>query len=301
MQESSWSLGKNSTANRYCIGYWPWELSHWPEAWIPLLSLVDEVWASNQFTYNSLKPLFKSRTNQLQLLPLEFKTQEILGKDEIYYWREKFNIPRTAIQFICSFDGRSSFWRKNPWGAIKAFQIAFHSKATDTSINQPVRLIIKAMHGSMNQQTQEELRKLCTEDSRITYIDEILDRDQLLGLYSCCDALISLHRSEGFGRVMAEAFLAGVDVIATNYSGNCDFCDGPLFHPIGYQERKVMPEHYIHSEGQYWAEANQLEAALALQFVAKIRANEGHQRRRLSEYYKERFSTFHGGNHIKIV
>ena len=35
---------------------------------------------------------------------------------------------------------------------------------------------------------------------------------------------IALHRSEGFGRGMAEALQLGVDVIATAYGGNTDFC-----------------------------------------------------------------------------
>jgi len=43
---------------------------------------------------------------------------------------------------------------------------------------------------------------------------------------------ISPHRSEGFGRGMAEALQLGVDVIATAYGGNTDFCTGPLAHPV---------------------------------------------------------------------
>jgi hypothetical protein len=43
---------------------------------------------------------------------------------------------------------------------------------------------------------------------------------------------ISLHRSEGFGRGMAEALQQGVDVIATAYGGNTDFCTGPRAHPV---------------------------------------------------------------------
>ena len=42
---------------------------------------------------------------------------------------------------------------------------------------------------------------------------------------------ISLHRLEGFGRGMAEALSLAVDVIATAYSGNTDFCTGPLAYP----------------------------------------------------------------------
>ena len=43
---------------------------------------------------------------------------------------------------------------------------------------------------------------------------------------------IALHRSEDFGRGTAEALQLGVDVIATAYGGNTDFCTGPLAHPV---------------------------------------------------------------------
>lgn len=36
---------------------------------------------------------------------------------------------------------------------------------------------------------------------------------------------ISLHRSEGFGLVMAEAMLLETPVIATNWSSNTEFMD----------------------------------------------------------------------------
>ena len=54
--------------------------------------------------------------------------------------------------------------------------------------------------------------------------------DELLSLYGCCDVFLSLHRSEGFGRGIAEALPLGVDVIATAYAGNTDFCaDGHVW------------------------------------------------------------------------
>jgi hypothetical protein len=52
----------------------------------------------------------------------------------------------------------------------------------------------------------------------------------------CCDVFLSLHRSEGFGRGMAEALQLGVDVIAAAYGGDTDFCTGPLAHPVSCQE-----------------------------------------------------------------
>ena len=76
------------------------------------------------------------------------------------------------------------------------------------------------------------LQARAAEDSRIVLIAESLPRHDLLALYGCCDVFLSLHRSEGFGRGIAEALLLGVDVIATAYGGNTDFCAGPLAHPV---------------------------------------------------------------------
>ena len=73
------------------------------------------------------------------------------------------------------------------------------------------------------------------EDSRIVLIAESLPREELLALYGCCDVFLSLHRSEGFGRGMAEALQLGVDVIATDFGGNTDLCSGPLVHPVRWR------------------------------------------------------------------
>jgi glycosyltransferase involved in cell wall biosynthesis len=52
---------------------------------------------------------------------------------------------------------------------------------------------------------------------------------------------LSLHRLEGFGRGMAEALQLGVDVIATAYGGNTDFCTGPLAHPLRRRPLRRWP------------------------------------------------------------
>ena len=45
----------------------------------------------------------------------------------------------------------------------------------------------------------------------------------MLALLNCCDCYVSLHRAEGLGLGMIEAMQLGKPVIASNYSGNCDF------------------------------------------------------------------------------
>ena len=58
---------------------------------------------------------------------------------------------------------------------------------------------------------------------------------------------LSLHRVEGLGRGMAEALQLGVDVIATAYGGNTDFC----------------------ADGHVWGEPDLDHAAELMQHVAR--------------------------------
>ena len=82
---------------------------------------------------------------------------------------------------------------------------------------------------------------------------------------------ISLHRSEGFGRGMAEALQLGVDVIATAYGGNTDFCSGPLAHPVRCQEVPIPRGAYPCADGHVWGEPDLDHAAELMQQVAARR------------------------------
>jgi glycosyltransferase involved in cell wall biosynthesis len=71
---------------------------------------------------------------------------------------------------------------------------------------------------------------------------------------ACCDAYISLHRSEGFGRVIAEAMALGQPVVATNFSGNVDFCDEQTAFLVDGELVPLRPGDYLFHEGQYWCD-----------------------------------------------
>ena len=106
------------------------------------------------------------------------------------------------------------------------------------------------------------------EDSRIHLISESLPRDELLALYGCCDVFLSLHRSEGFGRSLAESLQLGLDVIATDFGGNTDFCTGALAHPVKYNKVPIPRNSYPYADGHFWAEPDLIHAASLCQEVA---------------------------------
>ena len=125
----------------------------------------------------------------------------------------------------------------------------------DVTLIDQVALMIKAFPPRLSAEW-ELLQARVEEDSRIVLIAESLSRDDLLSLYAACDVFLSLHRSEGFGRGLAEALQLGVDVVATNFGGNVDFCAGRLVHPVRWRQAPIPRGAYPYADGHFWAEPN---------------------------------------------
>jgi glycosyltransferase involved in cell wall biosynthesis len=179
--------------------------------------------------------------------------------------RAAFGLPGEAFVFVAFFDGLSSYARKNPESAVKAFRKAFA-----VSERTP-RLVVKAIRGRADPERWRRLLRLAEGDSRILFIDEVWTRERTLSLLASCDCLVSLHRSEGFGRTLAEAILLRKPVVATHWSGNLDFlAEGEQLLVEGLL-RRVEAGEYAWGEGQFWADPDPGAAAEALREAARIR------------------------------
>lgn len=228
-----WFLG------RYNICAWQWELPHWPEDWKPLLKLADEIWAISGY----VAEMFRSTTNKpVAHMPLGIP-QPMFRKMH----RKAFGIPSNAFTFVTVFDCNSWIKRKNPMGSVLAFQKAFARRDSTTC------LVVKLMNGSNNK--SKELQALyiaARKDPRIVIIDETIPKSKLWALLDCGDAFISLHRAEGFGRLIAEAMLIGKPVISTNFSGSLDFANKDTCLTVDGPIVALQPGDYVRSQGQHW-------------------------------------------------
>ncbi len=298
-------LGYAIFSERYNIGYWPWELENWPDPWKPLLSLVDEVWASSRHTHQSIQQELTHRPQpKLTYCPLGVSPIAPLTPEQKAKARDKHWLPREAMLMTCSFDGRSSFFRKNPWGAIDAFLKAFPKNN-----GADVGLVIKTIHAGVDTIEWDKLKELIKHDDRIIVIDGALDRDELIQLYGCCDVLVSLHRAEGFGRILAECLLLGLDVVATNYSGNTDFCRGQHAHPVDYDLTEVQDGDYPHHHNQQWAEPCCSHAAEILRNIYAKRSTQQYahtqERKATIRSYQKQLFTYsiakHYGNQLRSI
>lgn len=228
------------------IGYWPWELARFPEEWHHCASLADELWASSRHTASALRQAHR----HVRLMPMAVVIPELppLG-------RAHFGLPDAPYLFVFSFDGNSTLARKNPNAAVRAFQRAFPPG------DSRVGLVIKCMRPDRSRPEWIEIAAMAQKDARIVILDKVMDKTEVLALYRNCDCYVSLHRSEGYGRGIAEALLLGLEVIATGYGGNVDFMRSVRAHLVPYRMKRLKPEDYVGSAGQAWASPNETAAA----------------------------------------
>lgn len=231
-------------AGAYNICYPAWELSNYPRDWAEQLERFDEVWAQSRFVYESLK---QALSKPVYYLPLASQVGLSSFLDRRY-----FSIPESAYVFLFFFDFTSFIDRKNPFAVLSAFEKVCRERPLED-----VRLVMK-IGGAVQRQEDRDRFMVEIEGSKyrdkLIIIDKSLGNNEIKNLVRCCDCFISLHRSEGFGRGMAEAMCLGKPVIATDYSGNLDFMNEENSCLVRYKLIPVREGQYPYPEGQVWAE-----------------------------------------------
>jgi glycosyltransferase involved in cell wall biosynthesis len=253
-------------AEDYIIGQFFWELTRTSKIHEPGIRLVDEIWTASEY----LSGIYAAETDR----PIILMGHAIVPVEPLAPAnRRQYKIGDNTFVFLSSFDAGSIVERKNPLGAILAFQAAFPRRTED------VALVIKTRNLEYLQTTRDrEHWELVTarmaNDPRIIVITETLSAESLAGLYRMSDCFVSLHRSEGFGQGPAEAMVHGKPVIVTNYSGVCDFCTAETAKLVGYDLIRIKPNEYPYLDADrvyYWADPDLKTAAAHMAELAADR------------------------------
>jgi glycosyltransferase involved in cell wall biosynthesis len=221
-----------------------WELPRYPAEWALQLQRFDEVWAASEYIRSSVTAAVDRPVNHMPLAT-EITIDWFRG-------RRYFGIPESAYAFLFFFDCRSHISRKNPLAVVECFRRLLVARPWAHTC-----LVIK-LHGSETAAAamSEFLAELRGSDSRVIILDKTIQEAEVHNLIRCCDAFVSLHRSEGFGLGLAEAMYLGLPVIGTGYSGNLDFMTSENSILVDYHLIAVAPDAYPHAENQQWAEPN---------------------------------------------
>ena len=242
----------------YRIGMPAWELEEFPDVWLPAFDEIDEIWAQTRWVQRMLA----GRLNKPVIHMPVCLTIEPLPPPPP---RDRFGLPEDRFLFYVSFDFLSFIERKNPQAAIAAFR-----RMRDRITRGPrPGLVIKTMNAAFVPEQREHFLELVDDDPDIIAIDRVLSRTDTLSLLRNCDAVVSLHRCEGLGLVVAEAMALGLPVIATDYAATAELLDGETGYPVDFRLIAVQPGEYPMSAGQRWADADIDHAAWLMQQVMR--------------------------------
>ncbi|MEJ8859989.1 glycosyltransferase [Variovorax robiniae] len=231
-----------------------WELEEFPGAWLSAFDLVDEVWAPTRFIQAMLAPKL---TKPVLHMPLPLSFDKPTSVD-----RCKFDLPADAFIFFFAFDFLSYAERKNPMGLMRAYKRAFNQQERAN-----VKLVIKALNADRVPRHGQDMRDRLRADPDVILIEGTLNRADMLELIAASDAVVSLHRSEGLGLLVAEAMALGKPVISTDYSATTELVSHDTGWPVDFTMLAVKPDEYVFSEGQVWAQPDETHAASQMRRV----------------------------------
>lgn len=237
-------LGKELWDGHYNIGFWLWELEEFPEEWIPCINLLDEIWTPAEFVSESIR----KKTDK----PVVTVPYHVTAPTDEFYNRAYFKLPEQQFLFLMLFDSGSMIERKNPTAVIEAFKQAF-----DRTEN--VGLVIK-MNG-YHEADVKYIRSLLEGYEHIYIVTDSFSKVEVNSLIRAVDVVVSLHRAEGFGLVLAEAMLNETPCIATNWSANTEFMNEEVACMVNYHLIMLEKEIGPYTPGNHWAEPDVEQAA----------------------------------------
>lgn len=246
--------GWNHFKNRHNIGLVFWETTHTTQAYAKGWEYLDEIWTTSRFMQEVLSRIAPTA------IPVHYIPQPL----ELAYSYRSTNQTKKELPhlftYLFFFSFNSVLGRKNPQAIIDAFHIAFPDE-------KKVRLIIKSKDSQNFSEQLKNMQKKIERDSRVVWIDEVMDEQERFNLMNRCDCYISLHRSEGFGLTLCEAMLLNKPVIATGYSGNIDFMNDHNSYLCSYRFVPVGEGNPPYPPDGIWAEPDIHHAAQLMRHV----------------------------------
>ena len=253
-------LPDNILKGHYNIGFWLWEQAEFPDYLCTTIPVLDEVWTPAEFISQGIR---KITDKPVRTLPYAIT----VPYDEKMV-RSYFSLPEDKFLFLMMYDSNSILERKNPEAVMQAFKKAFSGD------DDKVGLVIKV--NSAQEKDLDIIRHAMGDYRNIYLLTKSLTKIEVNSLIRDVDVIVSLHRAEGFGLVLAEAMLLGTPTIATNWSANIEFQTSETACLVSSEPVELQEDIGPYKKGSRWAEPDVEEAA---SYMKKLYEN--------SEFYKQ--------------
>lgn len=247
-------LGVDNIKQQKIISVWAWEQPLLPKEWLKAEAFIDEIWASSYF----LKSLFQRSVKT----PVYYTPYPLVLSIE-----SLATIPQkkaSTFKVFTAFDPKSGLERKNPEAAVQAFKRSFENVSSaelTIKVTDPNWPIPKSWHNVKN----------------IKIINSIVSDEDIRSGMKTYDCVISLHRSEGFGFLIATALSNGIPTLFTTGFGSEDFAKSPGAYTV-----TGSPYHIKSKNAQYqakhgpWIDPDIIEATGKLKKISKLSLSERH-------------------------
>ncbi len=269
----------------YNIAVWAWELLAFRPDWYTAFAPLDEVWTNSQFEVESIGAVSPVPVTKIRL-PVE------VSPVPAEVGRAAFGLPRDRLVFLVAFDVGSTSARKNPQMVVEAFREAFDA-------DENVFLVIKFHSTTIEPGITRAINQALRGAENVLVISDMLTEHDMGLLRSACDCFVSAHRSEGFGLNIAEFMAMGKPVIATNYSGNCEFFDESVGFPLRYRLVEIEREAGPYQPFAVWAEPDRASLVAAFREVYDDQPEAWARGARAAARMREQFSVAAIGNEIR--
>ena len=246
-ERSEWSV----IGSTYKIGVWYWELEDFPDDLVHSAKLLDEIWVGSNFVRRAIARKGIS-------IPISVVPPAVNLAESACGGRERFGWSDGDFVIFSSCDCLSVVNRKNPQGIYGAF-----TKLQTETGAMDLRLCMKL--ANTRGAGIDEFVSILESDPSVTLIQEDLEPAEYSALIRSIDVAVSLHRSEGFGLVPAEAMSLGKCVVATGYGGNTDYMDSSNSQLVDYTLRPVGSGSPPYHPDAMWAEPDLDDAVKKLQ------------------------------------
>jgi glycosyltransferase involved in cell wall biosynthesis len=254
-------LGHTFYQDTCIIGFWHWETARAPETWRPMARLMDEIWAPTPFVLSAIQAMEPSFADRLKLHPNPIHIDPFPATTPIARLSARKKLKISDSDFVASFSfaAGSGFSRKNPMAALDAFARAFAGQQAG------VWFLMRCHDIKTYGPGYKALMDRARADRRI-----ILDFDPdgltIREFFAATDTLVSLHRAEGFGLIIAEAAQSGAKAIATGWGLAPELQAMPAVRVIDYSMTKIAdPQRFFDpGDGDEWADPNTDQAASIL-------------------------------------
>ena len=229
-----------------------WELPVYPKVWKSKLAMFDEIWAPSHFVRQSLDAAGLSSHHVGQAVEKYYP---------ILFGRRYFGIRESAFVVLNFFDTKSYPKRKNPEAVLELYHHIRKSLPFDD-----IQFVLKMRAGDADVADVESVMKASVPRD-VHVLTGNLTSQEAFSLLSAVDCFASLHRSEGFGRGLAEAMWLGRLALGTGWSGNRDYMSEGNSLMVDFRLIDVNKGDYPQADGQQWAEPDIDHAVFLLKSV----------------------------------